>query len=298
MGRTPTAASVDDATASIWRPFSQYVQKHFDSTLVHTPERMFHYTSAEVARSIARTGELWLFNIFEAADQESRGAGSPDQREVLSGIEIMCNEVIKLFKRHQDSNFHEFADHFNMDMKTQYQNIARIYTFCMSLSPNNYLWNEAQKKGDPGCIEVSDKLVEDLCKRETSYQGNKSSGKYIPGVVVYDKEELLDRIRPFLNRAVRALAKAVKKFRPWDYEHIDCVKKHLIWDLGLALLPLAHTYKDRQFIEENEIRLLNIISYPHESIGETAYNGRSRIIETVDRATLHLLLDPPPHRSD
>ena len=63
-------------------------------------------------------------------------------------------------------------------------------------------------------------------------------------------------------------------------------------------MALAHTFKDGKFIEENEIRLLKIIPYSHEPIGETAYNGRSRIIETVDRAMLHLLLDPPPHRAD
>ena len=126
MTRTPRAASLDEATASIWMPFSEYVQRYFNAAQARTPEKMYHYTSAQAARSIASTGEIWLFNIFEAADQENRGAGSPDQKEVLSGIEIMCEEVDTVFSKTKDLDFRDFSDHFIRDMKTQHKNIARI----------------------------------------------------------------------------------------------------------------------------------------------------------------------------
>ena len=274
-------------------PFSTYVENYFKTAEVHTPKKVYHYTNAIAAQSICSTGELWLFNIFDAANSGTT-AGEPDKSEVRSGIDVICDEIISAFRRYDEYHFREFAEHLIADMKAQHRNVARVYTFCMSLSPNPELWSRAGRSGQAGCVEISEDLLVELCNRDVVFEGDLCSGKYVPGIVCYDQNELLNKIRPFFNRAIKALAKAVKKYKPWEEAHINCVKQHLIWELGVALLAFSQTYKESRFSHENEIRLLKIIRYPYQPIGEVNHNGRSRITEQVDRNMLLLLLEPPP----
>lgn len=283
---------LDLQTASVWKPFADFVENYFNGANVEVPKEVFYYTTREIAQSICKTGEFWLFNIYDPASNEGRGSGSPDEKEVIAGIEIICEEIALLFNTKDGPHFREIASHFITDMTMKYRNVASIYMLCMSCGPNLRLW---ESKQEPGCVGIPDTLFEELCRRPKIVEGEYSTGLYFPGVVCYSKEDLQERIRPFCKRAIKTLEKAVRKFKPWETEKITRVKQRIIWNLGVALLVFSQMFKDSKFAYETEIRLLKIIEYQQKAKGETIYYGRGRIIETVDRSLLRLVREPPPH---
>ena len=248
-------------------------------------------------KSIFQNRKIWLFSVFDPANEANHGAGTIDQHEVIAGGNIICDEVNSLFKKQPMRCFHIFAEKFETILKTNYREFATVHIFCVAAALNSHLWNEAAKRGEPACLELTDELFVELCRHNEECDDVSSSGQYFPCIVCYDAEELRQRIRPFCLSAIKTLKEAVGVSNS-NEKFLRSIMQQLSKGLALPSLKEVYGYKSPQFAVENEIRLLKIFPYGFCALGQTEYSGRLRIIESIEPHLPVKLLNDPPTESD
>ena len=275
-------SDVDKRQAALLGPFTNKVADHFQHSQVALPERMYHYTTLPVGQSILENREFWLFSIFDPASEETQGAGTIDQREVIAGLEIICDEVTRSFSTGDRKAFRIFGEKFESTLKAHYRQIATVHMLCVAAKPSPHLWEEASKRGDPACVALPRALFEEWCHQQEDRTGDSSSGQYYPSAVCYEADELRQRVRPFCQAAVETLDRAISEANG-DSDFVWAIMRELSKQLSLPLLTEAYAFKSPDFALEDEIRLLKVFPYGFEALGQSEYDGRRRIIEKVGR---------------
>jgi len=281
---------LDPNQISILEFFFTKVDDYLKKTQVCIPDKIYHYTNLSAAKSIYDKREIWLFSIFDPTSNKKQSAGTIDQREVIAGIEIICDEVSSLFKKQSMNCFHLFTEMFENTLKTHYREFANVYIFCVAANPNTHLWNNVAQNDEPSCIVFTNELFSELCSKEEVRIDNSSSGQYFPFIVCYNDDELRQRIRPYCNFAIQTLKQGVGASNN-DIEFMRSIMLTLSKLFALQVLYEAYGYKSSKFSVENEIRLLKIIPYGFQVQGQTKYSGRQRIIEPIGSDIPMVLLD-------
>jgi len=279
--------------ASILKPFAEKIQQYFEQSHVSIPKKIYHYTTLQIAKSIYQNRKIWLFSVFDPANEANQGAGTIDQQEVIAGGNIICDEVNSLFKKQTMHCFHIFAEKFESTFKEHYRKFSTVHIFCVAAAPNSHLWNEAAKRGKPACLELTDKLFVELCHRNEERDDVSSSGQYFPCIVCYDAEELRKRIRPYCMSAVKTLQEAVDASNS-NGGFLWSIMQELSKQLALPFIKEAFGYKSPKFAVENEVRLLKIFPYGFCPLGQTEHSGRLRVIESIEPNLPIKLLSVPP----
>jgi hypothetical protein len=270
-------------------PFAKEIDQYFKSEQLGIPQKIYHYTTATKASSILRSREIWLFSVFNPASENNSGAGAIDQGEVISGLRIISDECNSIFKSHQMRCFHAFAEMIEETLNSRYRDFASIFIFCVAAAPNQYLWEQAEKRGEPACLQFSDRLFAELCDCPEERDNAQSSGRYFSCIICYDENVLRTRVRPFCKSAAATLGRAVKESRG-DGRFVWSVMCRLSMQLSLPFLKEAYAYKSPKYSVENEIRLLKIFPCGFEVRGQTKYYDRNRIIEPIQHHLPFILI--------